>query len=72
MRSTVALALLGLVLLGCADSSPLAPDHGGSLQEEGSGPRVVVRLRPGRFLCGLPADENGNTCVFVPDEPAGP
>jgi hypothetical protein len=64
------LFLLPLVtLLACGEASVFAPDTGSNeTASESTGPRIIFRVRPGRFLCGLPPDENGNTCRFVPDD----
>jgi hypothetical protein len=59
-------ALLPLVLLlACNETSALAPEETESPSRD---PRIVFRVRQGRFLCGLPPDENGLTCRFVPED----
>ena len=64
------LPLYALVaLLGCGDRDLLAPTPAAPAPgPEAAGSGVVIRLRPGRFLCGLPADDLGRTCRFIPEE----
>jgi hypothetical protein len=56
------------LLLGCSEGA-LAPDETDALAPD---PRLVFRVRQGRFLCGLPPDENGLTCRFVPADESSP
>jgi hypothetical protein len=68
------LLLLPLVtLLACSEGGVLAPDPApAETASEPAAPRIVFRVREGRFLCGLPPDENGLTCRFIPEASAAP
>ncbi len=60
-----------IALLACGESDPLAPEAN-TAGREAAGSGIVLRQRPGRFLCGLPPDELGRTCRFIPEEASGP
>ena len=57
-----------LALLGCGERDALAPTPALTPDPEAAGSGIVIRMRPGRFLCGLPADDQGRTCRFIPEE----
>jgi hypothetical protein len=58
-----------VTLFACGESHPFAPDAGAQVPAaESAGSGIVIRMRPGRFLCGLPADDQGRTCRFIPQE----